>query len=268
MGRVPTHRHPTRTAALLLVVPLALAACTGTDEPGPGPSTTAPSPSTQAPPSSSGRPTGSTGSPTAPPLTGPLPSFSEQELAAAAAEIAADHPGSRVRTAQEISSLAASGRKLLDDMDITPAKCEPFMDNQEATLPPSAAIASVTIPGDAVDSETSISLAAYPQPRDAAQAVSRTTALLRSCGTFTLQLGSTEGTATLKRRTAGSDAETTAAYWMDVAAGEQGVASYTVSGSDGAVVVSVTTRDDREADIVPDDVAATLDEALTALRSR
>ncbi|MBM6620541.1 hypothetical protein JTF08_02860 [Micrococcaceae bacterium RIT802] len=282
MGSAPAHRHPTGaprpqtpasrrrvTATLLLVVPLALTACTGTDEPEPGqPGTTAPPASTQAPPSSSETSTGPTGSPTAPPLTGPLPSFTAEELAAAASEVAGDHPGSRVRTAEEISSLAESGRKLLDDMDVTPPKCAPFMDNQDATLPASAAIASVTIPGGTLESETSISLAAYPEPGDAAEAVSRTTGLLRSCGTFTLQLGSTEGTATLRGGKAHSDAETTASYWMDVAAGEQSVASYTVSGSDGAVVVSVTTRDDQEGDIVPEDVAATLDEALTALRTQ
>lgn len=280
MGSAATHRDSVGRArrpgpascrgplALLLVLPLALTACTGNPDPGPSPAgTTTPSPGTPAPPSSSAPSTGPSQSPSVTPLTGPLPSFSAEELAAAAQELADSHPGSRVRTAQEISDLGASGRKLLEGMDITPAKCAPFMDDQDATLPAGASIASVTIPGASVESETRISLASYPHPRDAADAVSRTTGLLRSCGSFTLQLGGTEGTASLKSRKTDSDAETTAGYWMDVSAGEQDVASYTVSGSDGAVVVSVTTRDDTEEDIVADDVVATLDESLAALRT-
>ncbi|WP_417216527.1 hypothetical protein [Arthrobacter sp.] len=280
MGSPRAHRHPTRHSTLrrtrratralaLLVVPLALAACTGTQGPGPSqPGSSTPSASTGAPASSTGGGPAASTSASAPPLTGPLPTFTAEELTAAAQEIADGHPGSRVRGDEEIQGLAASGQQLLDGMDITPAKCAPFMDDQNATVPTGATIASVTIPGGSVENETYISLASYPGPRDAADAVSRTTALLRSCGTFTLQLGGTEGTATLKSRHAASDAESTAGYWMQVQAGGQNVASYTMSGNDGAVVVSVTTRDDTEAEIMPDDVRATLDEALTALRSR
>ena len=260
--------------ATLLVVPLALSACSGSPDPGESssaaPGSMAP---TGASPSSSEAASGSAGSgssaaTTAPPLTGPLPSFSAGELADAAREIASGQSGARVRTNEEIAALAESGRALLDDMDITPSKCAPFMDNQEATLPAGASIASVTIPGDSVDRETSISLASYPDAEDAAQAVDRTNGLLAHCAHFTLQLGGTKGTATLKEEAAATNASSTAAYWMDIAAGEQSVASYTVSGSDGAVVVSVTTRADQEPDIGPSEVADMVDGALAALRTQ
>ncbi|WP_372696724.1 hypothetical protein [Arthrobacter sp. JSM 101049] len=276
-GAAVSARHRRRgTTAMMLLVPLALAACSGT--PGPdadsSPATAtmatsgAPSSSAESESATGSAETGSSAGTTAPPLTGPLPSFTAEELAEAARELAADHSGARVRTNEEIAALADSGRALLDDMDITPSKCAPFMDNQEATLPAGAAIASVTIPGDSVERETYISLASYPEPQDAAQAVDRTNGLLVHCANFTLQLSGTKGTATLKDEAAGTDAASTAAYWMDVEAGDQSVASYTVSGSDGAVVVSVTTRADQEADIDPSDVAAMVDEALTALRTQ
>lgn len=262
--------------ATMLLVPLALTACSG----GPGPEESSPAATgtmatSSAPSSFSGFASatgsaapGSAAATTAPPLTGPLPSFTAAELADAAQELAAEHSGARVRTNEEIASLAESGRALLDGMDITPSKCAPFMDNQEATLPAGASIASVTIPGDSVDRETYVSLASYPQPEDAAQAVDRTNRLLVHCADFTLQLGGTKGTATLKDEAAGTDATSTAAYWMDIAAGAQSVASYTVSGSDGAVVVSVTARAGQEPDIDPSDVEGTVDEALASLRTQ
>ncbi|MGP9617657.1 hypothetical protein ACT3S2_11585 [Arthrobacter sp. AOP36-A1-22] len=261
-----------RTAAVLLALPLVLSACTGGDPGGPseagGSGSADPAPSSSsaaASPSSSEAPASSSA---LPPLTGPLPSFTADELADAAHELAENHPGARVRTAKEIAGQTETGQALLDDMDITPAQCAPFMDNQEATLPAGAVITSVTIPGDTVNRESYVSLASYPDPEAAAAAVSRTTDLVSRCGTFDLHLGDTDGTATVDREKTTTDAEATVGYRMDVAAGEQGVASYTVSGSDGAVVVSATTRDEQEEDIVPEDVAEQLDEALEALRTQ
>lgn len=263
-----------RTAAVLLALPLVLSACTGGDPGEPsGSSGTGPAASTPAPSSSSAAASPSAGedsdaSSAPPPLTGPLPSFSADELADAAHELAENHPGARVRTSQEIAGQTETGQTLLDDMDITPAKCAPFMDNQEATLPAGALISSVTIPGDTVNRESYVSLASYPDREAAAAAVARTADLVRRCGTFDLHLGDTDGTATVEREKTTTGAEATVGYRMDVSAGEQGVASYTVSGSDGAVVVSATTRDEHEEDIVPDDVAERLDEALEALRTQ
>ncbi|MGO2005176.1 hypothetical protein [Arthrobacter rhombi] len=263
-----------KTAAVLLALPLVLSACTGGD-PGdtPAPSGSGPVASSPAPSSSSAAPSPSpTGDPEAssapPPLTGPLPSFTAEDLADAAREMAENHPGARVRTSQEIAGQTETGQALLDDMDITPAKCAPFMDNQEATLPAGALIASVTIPGDTVNRESYVSLASYPDRAAAAAAVSRTADLISRCGSFDLSLGDTAGTAAVDREKTTTRAETTVGYRMDVSAGEQGVASYTVSGSDGAVVVSATTRDEHEKDIVPEDVADQLDEALEALRTQ
>lgn len=260
-----------RTAAVLLALPLVLGACTGGDPGEPsGSSGTGPAASTPAPSSSSAAASSTAGeaSSAPPPLTGPLPSFSADELADAAHELAENHPGARVRTSEEISEQTETGQALLDDMDITPAECAPFMDNQEATLPAGALISSVTIPGDTVNRESYVSLASYPDREAAAAAVSRTADLVGRCGAFELHLGTTDGTATVEREKTTTEAESTVGYRMDVSAGEQGVASYTVSGCDGAVVVSATTRDEQEEDIVPDDVAQRLDEALEALRTQ
>lgn len=259
---------------MLLAVPLVLSGCTG-GEPAdpPEPSGSSPSATAEAPSSSSAAaspgtdPDSSAGS-TAPPLTGPLPSFTAEDLVAAARELATAYPGSRVRTAQEIAGQAESGQSLLQGMDITPAQCAPFMDNQEATVPAGTLVSSVTIPGDNVNRESYISLASYPDRASAAAAVSRTAALVRRCGTFDLHLGDTAGTATVEREQTSTDAKSAIGYRMAVAAGEQGVASYTVSGNDGAVVVSATTGDEAGTDIVPEEVAGLLDEALHALRTQ
>ena len=263
-----------KTGAVLLALPLFLSACTGGNPGGaPAPSGSGSAASSPAPASSSTAPAASsTEGPAAssapPPLTGPLPSFTAEDLADAAREMAENHPGARVRTSEDIAGQTETGQALLDDMDITPAKCAPFMDNQEATVPAGALIASVTIPGDTVNRESYVSLASYPDRAAAAAAVSRTADLISRCGSFDRTLGGTQGTATVDREKTATQAETTVGYRMDVAAGEQRVASYTVSGSDGAVVVSATTRDELQKDIIPADVAEQLDEALQALRTQ